>query len=93
MENLKRQVVESEAKALKIKIGGRMSHVEYPAGRSEKLIPMVRKEFGDQMVCYADSNGSYGVEEGIKFGRLLEDTNSRSTRSLCRSTGTRKRRP
>lgn len=73
MENLKRQVIESEAKALKIKIGGRMSHVEYPAGRSEKLIPMVRKEFGDQMVCYADSNGSYGVEEGIKFGRLLEE--------------------
>src|SRR5215213_6524407 len=73
MENLKRQVVESEAKALKIKIGGRMSHVEYPAGRSEKLIPMVRKEFGDAMVCYADSNGSYGVEEGIKFGRLLEE--------------------
>ena len=73
MENLKRQVVESEAKALKIKIGGRMSHVEQPAGRSEKLIPMVRKEFGDQMVCYADSNGSYDVAEGIKFGRLLEE--------------------
>ena len=73
LENLKRQVVESQAKALKIKIGGRMSHVEYPAGRSEKLIPMVRKEFGDQMVCYADSNGSYGVEEGIKFGKLLEE--------------------
>jgi L-alanine-DL-glutamate epimerase-like enolase superfamily enzyme len=72
MENLKRQVVESQAKALKIKIGGRMSHVEVPAGRSEKLIPMVRKEFGDQMVCYADSNGSYDVAEGIKFGRLLE---------------------
>ena len=73
MENLKKQVVESEAKALKIKIGGRMSHVEYPAGRSEKLIPMVRKAFGDQMVCYADSNGSYDVAEGIKFGRLLEE--------------------
>ena len=73
MENLKRQVVESQAQALKIKIGGRMSHVESPAGRSEKLIPMVRKEFGDQMVCYADSNGSYGVEEGIKFGKLLEE--------------------
>src|SRR5262245_10673907 len=73
MDNLKKQVVESQAKALKIKIGGRMSHVEYPAGRSEKLIPMVRKEFGDQMVCMADSNGSYGVEEGIKFGKLLEE--------------------
>jgi L-alanine-DL-glutamate epimerase-like enolase superfamily enzyme len=73
MESLRKQVAESQAKALKIKIGGRMSHVEYPAGRSEQLIPMVRKEFGDQMVCYADSNGSYGVEEGIKFGKLLEE--------------------
>ena len=73
MENLKKQVAESEARALKIKIGGRMSHLEYPAGRSEKLIPMVRKAFGDQMVCYADSNGSYDVAEGIKFGRLLEE--------------------
>jgi L-alanine-DL-glutamate epimerase-like enolase superfamily enzyme len=73
MENLKKQVDESQARALKIKIGGRMSHVEYPAGRSEKLIPMVRKAFGDQMVCYADSNGSYDVAEGIKFGRLLEE--------------------
>jgi len=75
LNNLKRQVAESEAKALKIKIGGRMSHVEYPAGRSEKLIPMVRKEFGDQMVCMADSNGSYDVAEGIKFGKLLEEYN------------------
>jgi L-alanine-DL-glutamate epimerase-like enolase superfamily enzyme len=73
MENLKRQVAESEAKALKIKIGGRMSHVEYPAGRSEKLIPMVRKEFGDQMVCMADANGSYDIAEGVKFGKLLEE--------------------
>jgi L-alanine-DL-glutamate epimerase-like enolase superfamily enzyme len=73
MVNLKRQVEESQAKALKIKIGGRMSHPEFPPGRSEKLIPMVRKEFGDAMVCYADSNGSYGVEEGIKFGKLLEE--------------------
>jgi L-alanine-DL-glutamate epimerase-like enolase superfamily enzyme len=34
---------------------------------------MVRKAFGDKMVCYADSNGSYGVEEGIKFGQLLQE--------------------
>src|SRR6185503_19851425 len=73
MRNLKRQVEESQAKALKIKIGGRMSHVEYPTGRSEKLIPMERKEFGDKMVCYADSNGSYDVSEGIKFGKLFQE--------------------
>lgn len=73
LANLTRQVEESQAKALKLKIGGRMSHPEYPPGRSEKLIPMVREKFGDDMVCMADSNGSYGVEEAIKFGKLLQD--------------------
>ena len=82
MENLKKQVEESEARALKIKIGGRMSHVEYPAGRSEKLIPMVRKEFGDKMVCYADSNGSYDVAEGRVVCHLKEGALDR--RARCR---------
>ena len=73
LANLTRDVETSEAKALKLKIGGRMSHPEYPAGRSEKLIPMVREKFGDQMVCMADSNGSYDVAEAIKFGQLLQE--------------------
>jgi L-alanine-DL-glutamate epimerase-like enolase superfamily enzyme len=73
LADLKRQVEESHAKALKIKVGGRMSHVEFPAGRSEKLIPMVRETFGDKMVCYADSNGSYEVPEAIRIGKLLEE--------------------
>ena len=47
MANLTRQVEESQARALKIKIGGRMSHPEVPPGRSEKLIPMVRENRGD----------------------------------------------
>ncbi len=72
MTNLTRQVEESQAKALKVKIGGRMSHPEFPAGRSEKLIPMVRAKWPN-MVCYADSNGSYDVDEAIKFGKLLQE--------------------
>ena len=36
-----------------------MSHPETPVGRSEKLIPLVRKTFGDKMVISADANGSY----------------------------------
>jgi L-alanine-DL-glutamate epimerase-like enolase superfamily enzyme len=73
LENLQRQVEATQAKALKIKVDGRMSHPEFPAGRTEKLIPMVRKAFGDTMVLYADSNGSYGVEEAIRVGKLLEE--------------------
>jgi L-alanine-DL-glutamate epimerase-like enolase superfamily enzyme len=44
-----------------------------PSGRSEKLIPLVRKAFGDEMVIYADSNGSYSVDEAIRIGRLMEE--------------------
>jgi L-alanine-DL-glutamate epimerase-like enolase superfamily enzyme len=73
LENLKRQVQATQAKALKIKVGGRMSHTEFPEGRTERLIPMVRKEFGNEMVMYADSNGSYNVEEAIRIGKLLEE--------------------
>ncbi len=48
IEHLQRDVAISHAKAIKFKLGGRMSHTETPAGRSEKLIPLVRKTFGDQ---------------------------------------------
>jgi L-alanine-DL-glutamate epimerase-like enolase superfamily enzyme len=73
MERIHKQVEESKAKAIKLKIGGRMSHTEYPAGRTERLIPMVRKTYGDNMILYADSNGSYAVDEAIRIGKLLEE--------------------
>jgi L-alanine-DL-glutamate epimerase-like enolase superfamily enzyme len=69
-------VGESKAKALKFKVGGRMSNnFESPSGRSEKLIPLVRKTFGDKMIIYADSNGSYTADEAIRIGRLMEEYN------------------
>lgn len=71
---IRRQVAESGALAIKIKVGGRMSkNRDYPQGRSEELIPMVRNSFGDQMVLYADSNGSYDASEAIRIGKLLEE--------------------
>ena len=73
IEHLKRDVDISHAKAIKFKLGGRMSHPEFPAGRSEKLIPLVRKTFGDEMVISADANGSYTVAEAIPIGRLMQE--------------------
>jgi len=53
-----------------------MSHdADYPPGRSEELIPLVRKTFGDDMVIYADSNGSYSVKEAIRIGKIMEAQN------------------
>lgn len=74
IEHLLKEVGESKAKALKFKVGGRMSNnFESPSGRSEKLIPLVRKTFGDKMIIYADSNGSYTADEAIRIGRLMEE--------------------
>ena len=90
IEHIKRDVAISNAKAIKFKLGGRMSHPEYPVGRSEKLIPLVRKTFGDQMVISADANGSYTAAEAIPIGKLMQDISTPSTRSRCPSTGTRR---
>lgn len=74
IEFIKRNVEESQAKALKIKVGGRMSkNLDDPPGRTEALIPLVRKTFGDGMTLYADSNGSYDAVKGIEIGRILQE--------------------
>lgn len=78
MELIKRDVAEYNAKALKIKVGGLMFTTDDinavgPPGRTESIIPLVRKTFGDDMVLYADSNGFYSVKEAIRVGKLLEE--------------------
>ena len=70
-------VAEYDARALKIKIGGLMFmttglYAQGPPGRTEQIIPLVRKTFGDGFALYADSNGFYTVPEAIRVGRLLE---------------------
>ncbi len=75
IEHLQRDVAISHAKAIKFKLGGRMSHPETPVGRSEKLIPLVRKTFGDKMVISADANGSYTAAEAIPIGKLMQEYN------------------
>lgn len=73
IEHLKEELAKTKAKAIKFKLGGRMSHPEFPVGRSEKLIPLVRKTFGDDMVISADANGSYDVAEAIRIGKIMEE--------------------
>lgn len=71
---LQRLVADSGAKAIKFRLGGRMNrNVDSLPGRTEALIPLVRKTFGDGMTLYADSNSSYDAREAIRIGRLMED--------------------
>lgn len=78
LELIKRDVAEYDAKALKIKVGGLMFMTADikavgPKGRTEAMIPLIRKTFGDQMALYADANGFYSVEEAIRVGKLLQE--------------------
>lgn len=76
LEILRAEVQRTGAKAIKYKIGGRMSkNKDSIAGRSEELIYGTRRFFGDDMVIHADGNGSYDVETAVHFGRVLEEIN------------------
>ena len=83
--DLKRLVAETGAKALKFRLGGRMSKNEDSLpGRTEKLIPLVREAFGKEMTLYADSNSSYDVPKAIEVGRLLEEYDYAFYEEPCR---------
>lgn len=77
IEILKEYLEESGAKAVKFRVGGRMSNnADAMPGRTEKLIPLTRKELGDDVAIHADANGSYDPPKGIEVGRMLEDINA-----------------
>jgi len=74
IDYLKGLIEKTGAKAIKYRVGGRMSRNQdaLPA-RTDKLIPLSRKVFGDEMVIHADANSSYDPPEAIRVGRMLED--------------------
>lgn len=85
VERIVQSVESSGARAVKYKIGGRMRrNQDDPPGRTEKLIPLVRKALGDEMTIYADSNGSYDVPNAIRIGRMLEETGVSFYEEPCR---------
>ena len=76
LEVLRAEVERLGAKAIKYKIGGRMSrNRDSLAGRSEELIYGTRRFFGDEMIIHADGNGSYDAGTAIRFGRVMEEIN------------------
>ncbi|MCX7604412.1 MAG: mandelate racemase/muconate lactonizing enzyme family protein [Bryobacteraceae bacterium] len=77
LELIRNEVAKYDAQALKIKVGGLMfmttdMNASGPPGRTEKIVPLIRKTFGDGFALYADANGYYSVPEAIRVGRLLE---------------------
>ena len=74
IDYLQQLVQKSGSKALKFRVGGRMSrNADARPGRTETLIPLVRKRFGDTFDIHADANSSYDVPNAIRVGRMLEE--------------------
>lgn len=74
VQHLRTLVAASGARAVKFRLGGRMSrNADSLPGRSEALIPRVREAFGKDFTLYVDANSSYDAPEGIRIGRMLEE--------------------
>jgi L-alanine-DL-glutamate epimerase-like enolase superfamily enzyme len=74
IDYLRSLIAQAGAKAVKYRVGGRMSRNEDASpGRTETLIPLSRKALGDEMAIHADSNSSYDPEHALPVGRMLED--------------------
>jgi L-alanine-DL-glutamate epimerase-like enolase superfamily enzyme len=61
------------ARAVKFKIGGRMGRGDAMPGRTERLVALARRTFGEGVAIHVDANGSYTAEQAIAVGRMLED--------------------
>jgi L-alanine-DL-glutamate epimerase-like enolase superfamily enzyme len=62
------------AKAVKFKIGGRMSdNRDAYAGRTDKLLELAAKKLAGKVTLMADANGSYGAAKAIEIGKRLQE--------------------
>jgi L-alanine-DL-glutamate epimerase-like enolase superfamily enzyme len=85
IDYLKSLVEKTGAKAIKYRVGGRMSrNADALPGRTEKLIPLSRKAFGDKMAIHADANSSYDDPVlAIRIGRMLEEIDAAFYEEPC----------
>ena len=84
IDYLKGLIEKTGAKAIKYRVGGRMSrNADAMPGRTEKLIPLTRKVFGDKMAIHADANSSYDAQHAIPVGRMLEDIKAEFFEEPC----------
>jgi L-alanine-DL-glutamate epimerase-like enolase superfamily enzyme len=62
------------AKAVKFKIGGRMSANKdaYP-GRTDKLLELAHQKLAGKVTLMADANGSYSAAKAIEIGKRLQE--------------------
>lgn len=69
-----RGVAETGAKAVKFKIGGRMSdnHDATP-GRTDRILELAHQKLSGKVTLMADANGSYDARNAIAIGKRLQE--------------------
>jgi len=62
------------AKAVKFKIGGRMSdNRDASPGRTNKLLELAQQKLGGKVTLMADANGSYDAANAIEIGKRIQE--------------------
>jgi L-alanine-DL-glutamate epimerase-like enolase superfamily enzyme len=61
--------------AFKFRVGSECGHDidEWP-GRTEEIIPLMRKALGSRVELLADANGGFSPRRAIEVGRMMEDS-------------------
>ncbi len=63
-------------RAFKLRVGTEAGHNADPwPGRTETIIPTVRKALGEDIVIHADANSCYTPDKAIEIGKMLESHN------------------
>jgi L-alanine-DL-glutamate epimerase-like enolase superfamily enzyme len=71
-----RRIEQTKAKAVKLKIGGRLSkNADASPGRSERLVALARKTWGGEMKIYVDANGSFDAPYALEVAKMLKEYN------------------
>lgn len=75
LEIVKQDLLESKAKAVKMRVGlpGALDR-DSKAG-NEKLIRMARETFGNEMVLGCDGNNKFSAQGAIRLSKILEEYN------------------
>lgn len=64
----------SGAKAMKFKIGGRMGrNTDHYPGRTDTMLPLARKKYGESVLIYVDANGGYNAAKAIEVAKMLAE--------------------
>jgi D-galactarolactone cycloisomerase len=73
IEELRGFMAATGSKAVKYRLGARLRMTDWSTARDRELIPLARRELGDDAVLYVDANGSYDVPTALDIGRRLAE--------------------